>query len=180
MSSPFYLSTDLLKGWQGYVTVQADWGRVLRQAAGPSLHLETYAMRLQRAVAARVHALGGADDDLSFAVDTVLPFRVRSAIRHLKTEAVDANAFEGFLEMLAETAVEALEGSVNSAELADAVRDNTDALHSYLVAHRLVSGDYLSEERRFVARILGTPQRQRPATGAPVNNAAKSDLVLAA
>ena len=69
--------------------------------------------------------------------------------------------------------------------MADAISGVLDALHSYVVAHDLVSEAYLTGERTLAARLLsGTaptepaPQATKPDDAA--EHAAKNELAIAA
>lgn len=162
-----------------------DYSKLLRRAADSSVELRRFESQLREVAVRRAHELSVFDDEaVQFAVNVLLPSRLRSAAQHLIREAVDAEALAGFLGCSTEVGVEQLAASDGAEDVADAVTGALDGLHSYLIAHNLVNDAYLTAERAFAARLLSAatpPEDVPPAQPDSVaESAAKNDLALAA
>ncbi len=161
-----------------------DYLELLRRVDS-SVELRRFESQLRQVAARRAHELSVFDDEaVQFAVNVLLPSRLRSAAQHLIREAVDAEALAGFLRCTTEVGAEQFAASDGAEDLADAVTGALDGLHSYLIAHNLVNDAYLARERAFAARLLGaaiSPEDVPPVQPDRVaESAAKNDLALAA
>lgn len=171
------------------------FARVLSRGYDPRPAFGRYQHALREAAQARQNALGDvSSSSLAFALETLLPLRGRGLARHVSPRAVNPQALEAFLAHSLEIAFDAIEHSDDAESLTDATTAALDDVHSYVVAHGLVSDNYLTAERAFVDRLLAARRDlahaqehdRLPATtatevsvGSPTN-AANDNLALAA
>lgn len=84
---------------------------------------------------------------LVFALNVLLPIRERGTERYLRRDAINREAFEEFIDVSERVAYRAIEAAATQDELADAIVSVLENVHSYLLAHELVSVDYKKIER---------------------------------
>jgi hypothetical protein len=156
--------------------------RALRQAIDPSVSLRDFQTRLRGAARAREHELASTSGDFRFAIDDLLPLRIRGIERHVKVASVDARAFGEFLDHLLEITAPAINSSTDINEVAEALAAALDDLHGYVLAHSLVREGYLEAELAYAARLLANAEEHPD----PVDeeelavSSAEDNLVLAA
>jgi hypothetical protein len=163
-----------------------DYMDVLLRATDPSAEIRRFESRLRTIATERASELDAVDDpDVEFATDVLLPTRLRNAAEHIVPELVETEALSDFLHCSVQLGAEQLAVSEGPADIAEVITGVLDAVHSYLVAHDVVSDAYMAGERTLAARLL-TPQShteaakptREPDTAA--DQAAKNDLALAA
>jgi hypothetical protein len=161
--------------------------RALRNSFDPRIEIRQFQMRLRGAVRARQHELNATSANLRFAVDELLPFRLRGIERHVQVNAVDSHAFSDFLSYILEVARAQIGTSATVDDLAETIVDVLDDLHGYVLAHELVAPGYLAAERDFARRLMSAgdnapaPRNAEDADHSRVIvDASIDDLVLAA
>jgi hypothetical protein len=161
----------------------ADLGRHARQLAkafDPLAELGRYERHLLGTTRARQHALEDDSAALSFALHTLLAVRMRGLSRHLRTEAIEQDALQGFLAQSLELATSAMSDVEDADSLADVVTTALDEIHSYFLAHDLVTTGYLEGERELARRLLEEPPDDNmPGNGQMVARS-NAELALAA
>jgi hypothetical protein len=133
----------------------------LLAAFDPELETERFFRSILSAGRARQHALAGTGESamLVFALDVLLPIRERGTERFLRRDAIDRKAFEEFIDVSERVAHRAIDTATTQDELADAMVSVLDNVHSYLLAHDLVSADY-----KKIERVLAHHLRPEPVT----------------
>lgn len=159
----------------------------LVRATEPAADLRRFESRLRALATSRALELDVVDDGgMGFVINVLLTARLRNAAQHVVPESVSMDALSEFLQCSEEFGAEQVASSQDASDLADAVTGVLDSLHSYLVAHGLVSDAYLTGERTLAARLLNNSMAQagtvQQVTGPDdaANHAAKNDLAFAA
>src|SRR5437764_935698 len=131
-----------------------DYAMALRRVRDPIVELGRFRASLLTAVRARQHTLGSGvtSERLRFAADTLARVRVRGAQLHLKRSMVVGTVFGEFLRCSSGIAVEAIALAETADDLADALLDALDSLHTYLLTHELVDDGYQEAEAALVKR----------------------------
>ena len=168
------------------------FGRMYRDAFDPDLEIERFAETVLSLARARQHVLGTPKSSmLSFALDNLLPLRVRSARRYLRRDRVAADRFGAFLRFSSASAAEAVGGAASVEDIASAVIAALDDFHAYILANDLVAQGYVAAEHAIADSLVARTPDHDPAPSqvareeeAPApsgsDSAAENNLALAA
>lgn len=159
------------------------FGEALLRTYDPRVDLDAFARGLASAAQSRTNVVGNASELLTFATDVVGPFRVRGISRHIARDRVDARVFREFLRFVEDAAVARIALATSADEVGSLMLGAFDEVHTYVIAHDLVSKAYERVERAAAAMIESgdddgaTPPRRSPASS---TQSAESNLALAA
>jgi hypothetical protein len=161
--------------------------RTLLRAYDPVLEFNQFSRAISAAARMRERELGGSSAALRFALEGILPWRIRNAQQNVEPERVDSEAFANYLRLLQSTTDKRIAVAPSPDELAEVVFGALDELHGYLLAHELVSELYMAAEEMIAGMYAGDdndrapePAKNEERTSPVPSSANQHDLALAA